>query len=144
VTAWTDLLRWHDQTLRSLSAAHGGEEIHHAGDGFFVAFHEPVAAVECAVAVQRTLREHRRSQGFAPSVRIGLHAAEATRDSSGYQGKGVHAAARISALAEGGEILASARTLDGASLHFPVSATRVAELKGISEPVELTTIGWGA
>ena len=36
--AWTDLVRWHDQTLRALFAAHGGEEVDHAGDGFFVAF----------------------------------------------------------------------------------------------------------
>lgn len=36
--AWEDLLRWHDVTLRSLFAGHGGEEIDHAGDGFFVAF----------------------------------------------------------------------------------------------------------
>jgi tetratricopeptide (TPR) repeat protein len=35
--AWTDVVRWHDQTLRSLFARHGREEIDHAGDGFFVA-----------------------------------------------------------------------------------------------------------
>ncbi len=34
-TAWVDLIRWHDQTLRSLFARHGGEEIDHTGDGFF-------------------------------------------------------------------------------------------------------------
>jgi class 3 adenylate cyclase len=140
--AWAELVRWHDDTLRSLFVEHGGEEIDHAGDGFFVAFANPVGAVECAVAVQRRLFEHRRAHGFAPEVRIGLHKAQATRRGSAYRGKGVHEAARISALAEGGEILASAQTLAGAELRFPASDGRSVELKGIPEPVELLSIDW--
>lgn len=142
--AWADVLAWHDNTLRSLFAAHGGEEIHHAGDGFFVALADPAAAVECAVAVQRALQDHRRAHGFAPSVRVGLHAADATRDSSGYQGKGVHEAARIAAQAEAGEILASTSTLAGTSLRFPTSPPRLVELRSISEPVELVSVEWRA
>ena len=140
--AWADLLRWHDNTLRSLFAGYGGEEIHHAGDGFFVAFTDPSVAVECAVAVQRTLYDHRRAHGFAPWVRIGLHAAAATRDSSGYQGKGVHEAARISAQAEEGEILVSAKTLAGTILRFPASAAQLVELRSVSERIELVAIDW--
>ncbi|MGI8607122.1 MAG: adenylate/guanylate cyclase domain-containing protein, partial [Gaiellaceae bacterium] len=140
--AWADVIRWHDQTLRSAFAAHRGEEVDHAGDGFFVAFTDSAAAVECAVAVQRTLSEHRRSHGFAPEVRIGLHLTDAARRGAGYRGKGVHEAARISALAEGGEILASAKTLAGKALRFPTSAARSVELTGISEPVELVSIDW--
>ena len=55
--AWADLVRWHDETLRSLFAGHQGEEIDHAGDGFFIAFPTAAAAVECAVAIQRKLGE---------------------------------------------------------------------------------------
>lgn len=141
--AWADVVHWHDQTLRSLFVEHGGEEIDHAGDGFFVAFADPVAAIECAVAVQRTLSEHRRAHGFAPQVRVGLHSADAARRGVGYRGKGVHEAARISALAEGGEILASATTLVGTTLRFPASVPRTVELKGFSQPVELVSIDWG-
>lgn len=36
--AWEDLLRWHDQTLRSVFAANRGEVVNSTGDGFFVAF----------------------------------------------------------------------------------------------------------
>ena len=43
--AWTDLRAWHDRTLRSLITRHGGEEVDHAGDGFFVAFATPDSAV---------------------------------------------------------------------------------------------------
>jgi class 3 adenylate cyclase len=140
--SWAELVRWHDETLRSLFVEHAGEEIDHAGDGFFVAFSDPAAAVECAVAVQRTLFEHRRAHGFAPQVRIGLHKTEAARRGAAYRGKGVHEAARISAIAEGGEILASAKTLAGATVRFPTSPGRAVELKGIAEPVELCAIDW--
>ena len=140
--AWVQLVRWHDETLRSLFAEHGGEEIDHAGDGFFVAFADPAAAVDCAVAIQRRLFEHRGTHGFAPQVRIGLHKTEAARRGGAYRGRGVHEAARISALAEGGEILASAQTLADAGVRFPTSAGRAVELKGIAEPVELSTIDW--
>jgi hypothetical protein len=63
---WLDLVEWHDRTLRALFAVHGGEEIDHAGDGFFVAFPEPSPAFACGVAIQRALAEHRRHHGFAP------------------------------------------------------------------------------
>jgi class 3 adenylate cyclase len=43
--AWDHLLRWHDHTLRSLFARHGGEEVNRIGDGFFVAFDRPEPAV---------------------------------------------------------------------------------------------------
>jgi class 3 adenylate cyclase len=140
--AWTDLVRWHDEMLRSLFVEYGGEEIDHAGDGFFVAFVDAAAAVECGVAVQRTLAGHRRTHGFAPPVRIGLHKSEAARHGTGYRGKGVHEAARISAMAEGGEILASATTIAGSTLRFPTSSARAVKLKGVSETAELVAIDW--
>ena len=140
--AWADLVRWHDQTLRSLFAAHEGEEIDHAGDGFFVAFPDPASAVECAVAIQRTLGEHRRAHGFSPQVRIGLHATEASRRGLGYKGKGVHEAARIAALAQGGEIVASRKTVDSGQARFALSDARSVALKGIEAPVEVVSIDW--
>jgi class 3 adenylate cyclase len=138
--AWRDLIAWHDRTLRALFAEHRGEEVDHAGDGFFVAFPEPVAAVECARSVQRALAEHRRAHGFAPSVRIGVHASEATPAGRGYRGKGVHEAARIAALAGAGEIVASRDTADVAGAVW--SEERSVELKGISEAVDIVTVRW--
>jgi class 3 adenylate cyclase len=140
--AWEDLLAWHDQTLRSLFASHGGEVAHHTGDGFFVAFEDTRAALTCAVAVQRALAEHRRSHGFAPMVRIGVHAAEATRRGQDYSGGEVHKAARIAALAEGGEILASVGTLSAADGEFRVSDPREVTVKGVSGPVQVARIEW--
>jgi class 3 adenylate cyclase len=142
--AWLDLLRWHDRTLRGLFAEHGGEEIDHAGDGFFVAFADAHAALSCAVAIQRTLVEHRQSHGFAPHVREGVHLTAARRSGSGYSGKGVHAAARIAAAAEGGQILVSQASLGNAAAAFPTSPPLSMKLRGISEPVDVVSVDWRA
>jgi class 3 adenylate cyclase len=139
--AWADLLRWHDETLRALFAANQGEEVVATGDGFFVGFDSPEAALACAVAIQRRLAEHRQQHGFAPQVRIGVHASEAAQVGRNFRGKGVHEAARIAGLAEGGEIVASAATA-GASSPYALSEPRPATLKGISEPIEVVSVEW--
>jgi class 3 adenylate cyclase len=138
--AWSTLLRWHDDTLRAMFSTHQGEEITSTGDGFFVGFDSPEAALACGVAIQRRLAEQRQAQGFAPQVRIGVHASEATQVAQNFQGKGVHEAARIAALAGAGEILASVVTAAGS--RYTVSAPRTVTLKGIVEPVEIVSISW--
>jgi class 3 adenylate cyclase len=140
--AWQELIRWHDQTLRAIFNRHGGTEVRQTGDGFFVAFEDATAAIEAAVAVQRSLAEHRRGHGFAPQVRIGLHEAEASTRASDFAGRGVHEAARIGSLADGGQILASVNTVQSAATRFSVSTPRSVTLKGVSQPVEVVTIGW--
>jgi class 3 adenylate cyclase len=139
--AWGDLRRWHDDTLRACFLMHDGEEIDHAGDGFFVAFRDASAAARCAIEIQRRLAAHRREHGFAPMVRIGLHATEATPSGAGFSGGGVHQAARIGALGGGGEIVASQETLDGAG-DIAASEPRAVSLKGIAEPIQVVSIDW--
>jgi len=142
---WEALLAWHDRALRETFAEHDGTEVSHTGDGFFVSFDRGIDAVEAAVAIQRRLTEHSRDQGFAPSVRIGIHTDEATIDGSDYRGLGVHRAARVSAAAEGDEIVVSAAALEAAdAVKFPVSDGRDVELKGIEGAVRIHTIDWKA
>ncbi|HEX6758989.1 MAG TPA: adenylate/guanylate cyclase domain-containing protein [Propionibacteriaceae bacterium] len=140
--AWQELIRWHDQTLRAIFNRHGGTEVRQTGDGFFVAFEDATEAIEAAVAVQRSLAEHRRGHGFAPQVRIGLHEAEASTRAIDFAGRGVHEAARIGSLAGGGQILASVNTVQSAATRFSVSTPRSVTLKGVSQPVEVVTIEW--
>jgi len=139
--AWNDLRRWHDETLRDSVAANGGEEVDHTGDGFFVSFDDAASATSCAQEIQRRLAEHRRDHGFAPQVRIGLHAAEATRDGSNYTGMGVHTAARLGAEAGAGEIIASVGSVDGLE-GLELTDRRSLTLKGIAEAVEIVSIAW--
>jgi class 3 adenylate cyclase len=139
--AWADLRRWHDETLRTCVADHGGREVDHAGDGFFVVFPDPASAIACAREIQQQLTEHRRTHGFAPAVRVGLHAAEATVVDDSYSGMGVHTAARIGAIAQAGEIVASASTVGGLD-EVVISNRRSVSLKGIAEPVEVVSVAW--
>jgi class 3 adenylate cyclase len=107
-----------------------GEEVDHAGDGFFVAFEDTNSALECAIEIQQTLAEHRSRHGFAPQVRIGVHASEATHTRQTYLGRGVHVAARIGAHAGAGEILVSRQSLAAAEAGFTVGDTQAVQLKG--------------
>ena len=140
-TAWASLVRWHDQALRDTVSRHGGEVANHTGDGFLFAFLNPGAAFEAAIAIQRLLEAHRREHGFAPEVRIGVHAADANPGEGGYRGRGVHEAARIAAAAGPGEIVASA---DTAALvpSARTSEPRSVALKGLAQPVEIVTLTW--
>jgi class 3 adenylate cyclase len=141
--AWEDLLRWHDRALRYEFSKHGGHEVRHTGDGFFVAFDSASDAVNGAVAIQRRLRKHRRDQGFSPWVRIGLHTAEAIRQGSDYAGGGVHVASRVGDMGGRDEIVISTDALEAAgSIAYPASEPRTVEAKGINEPVEIHTIDW--
>jgi class 3 adenylate cyclase len=141
--AWQQLLQWHDDALRSSFARFGGEVVNPTGDGFFVAFDDARRSVECAVDIQQALAEHRRTHGFAPAVRIGLHAAEATRRGDDYAGKGVHVAARVAALAAGGEIVATSETLEEAG-PFDAGEAYQATLKGVGAPVHVAKVRWEA
>ena len=145
------ILRWHDETLRALIEQHRGEVVHTTGDGFFASFPDASAAASCAVAIQRRLAEHRRKHGFAPRVRIGLHAAEATMIADDYAGLGVHEAARVGAIAEGGEILATASTSRREAIPFDVGGrarglaqgARAAGSRGRDRVAGLATRGRG-
>jgi class 3 adenylate cyclase len=141
--AWNELLGWHDRELRSAVAQHGGEVVSHTGDGFFVAFERAADAIEGAIDIERRLVRHRREHGFAPSVRVGLHTAEATRRGRDYSGRGVHVAARVGAAAGREEILVTNAVLaEPGVARYTLSEPYALTLKGVREPVEVRTVDW--
>lgn len=79
--------------------------------------------------------------GLPLSVRIGLHTAEANRRGGDYSGIGVHTAARVAALAGGGEILATEETLGDAGDAGATDAREVT-LKGLTAPVSVASVTW--
>lgn len=139
---WNSLLSWHDRTVRACITAHLGREIKHEGDGLFMAFPDPRSALDCAIALQRTLDEHRHEHGFAPPVRIGVHAAEATRRGGDFFGQGVHVAARLAAAGIAGQILTSAATVAAAGGGYSASEPRALDLKGFAEPLHVVEVDW--
>ena len=130
------VLKVHDETIKRIASDYGGEVVKSTGDGFFLAFPEPTAGVEAAVAIQKQLDE----QAFPAELRIGLHMTEAQDTGGDYQGEGINVAARIGELAEGGQILASCDSVIG--IPLVCSAPNDAQLKGFSDPVKVTSIDW--
>jgi class 3 adenylate cyclase len=135
---WVNLLRRHDDALRAIFADFNGQVVDHTGDGFFAAFENAADAIGAAAAIQRAI-----DQEFEFDIRIGVHTDGALQTQGGYRGKGVHAAARIGAAAEGREILASRATVSGLP-HVEVSNDRSLTLKGFKDPVDVCSVAWAA
>ncbi len=135
---WKRLLARHDELVREAVAEAGGEVVKQTGDGFFVSFENPKAAIDAAVAIQRTLA----AEIVAPDVRIGAHSGGAFRTEGDYGGQGVHVASRVGAAAKAGEILVSVETLDGISTPYRLSEPRSEMLKGLEQPIEVVSVAW--
>lgn len=133
---WANALRRHDDALRTIFNDWEGQVVDHTGDGFFVAFEEPASALHAATAVQRTV-----DQEFVFDVRIGIHTDGALAKEGNYTGRGVHAAARIGAAADGREILASEVTMEPLA-GFTTTNHRTIELKGFKDPVTVCSVDW--
>ena len=104
------VLAEHHRILRKAVAEQGGREIDNQGDSFFFAFERAYAALGAAVLAQRALSEHAWPEGGEVRVRMGLHTGEPMVGEERYLGLGVHRAARIGAVAHGGQILLSNAT----------------------------------
>ena len=109
--------------LRSAFGEYGGRELGTEGDSFFVVFESAREAVHCCVAAQRALACYEWPGGVPVRVRMGLHSGEPTRHEDGYIGLDIHRAARIAAVAHGGQVVLSeaARQLVGSQLPPEVS-----------------------
>jgi class 3 adenylate cyclase len=107
---YPQVLAEYRRLVRAAVIAHGGHEVDTQGDGFFVAFGGAWQAVACALAVQRALAAHPWPAGAPVRVRIGVHTGEAVLTGQGYSGVAVHRAARICAVAGGGQVLVSQAT----------------------------------
>ncbi len=109
-SAWDKVNAAHLRIVRDAVKQHGGVTVRTEGDALFAAFPEAGAAVRAAVDAQRALIEHAWPKHGSPRVRMGLHSGEAHRSGDDYGGFEVNRAARIAAVAHGGQIVVSAPT----------------------------------
>ncbi|MXG89084.1 adenylate/guanylate cyclase domain-containing protein [Nocardioides flavescens] len=141
---WVRLLARHDAALRSAIERHGGHVVKTQGDGFMAAFARPEAAVRAAVAVQEAFEKGRRGGRAAVLVRIGIHHGDVVHRDNDIFGRNVAQAARVAALAEGGEILVS-DTVAAAIEDCPDLALvdeREVRLKGLSGSHLVAAVDW--
>jgi len=105
------------------------------------AFADPKAAVGAAMAAQEALASA-DWRGPALSVRMGLHSGRATQRDGDYFGTVANAAARIEALAAGGQILVS----DAVASVVDIESVSLGRhrLRDVPEPVEFHQVGLGS
>jgi predicted ATPase/class 3 adenylate cyclase len=105
--AYAQVLAEHHSLIRSALAAHGGTELTMLGDGFFAAFSSLRECVAAVLEMQQALERHTWPGGEHVRVRMGVHTGEAEPTPAGPVGLDVHRAARIAAVAHGGQVLLS-------------------------------------
>ncbi len=106
-TDMADGLRAHDAIVRGTIERRGGYVFATGGDGFCAAFSTAGEAVAAAIESQEELRD---DGAVSFSVRMGLHTGEAIERDRNYFGSEVNRAARLMALAHGGQVLVSDTT----------------------------------
>jgi class 3 adenylate cyclase len=125
---WRDLLEEHQRVVRGHLERFSGREVKTTGDGFLAVFDGPTRAVECARAVADDM------PALGIQVRAGLHTGEVELIGDDVGGIAVHVAARISALAERGVVLASRTVHDlaaGSGISFEPRGRHA--LKGVAD-----------
>ena len=121
-----ELITRHRAHVRRLAAESGGRIIDWAGDGCFLTFETPSAAVLFALRLQQTHRE----EPDLPGVRTGIHMGEVSERPGPdgdlahprVEGLAVDLAARISGLARPGQVLMSSPVADSARQRLEADA----------------------
>jgi class 3 adenylate cyclase len=140
---YPSLVTWHERLVRSAVAQFRGRVIDCQGDSIFASFPTAGDGIQAAATARRSLQ----AEEWPGSLRMGLHTGASEALGEREFGVSVHRAARICALAAGGEILCSHTTYDLASdeerdlpgeLHFVDVGEH--HLKGLDRPVRLYRI----
>ena len=112
---WRDLVRRHDELVRSAIERHRGREVKTMGDGFLATFDGPARAIRAAMSARDAVR------GLDLDIRTGLHTGEVEVIDADIGGIAVNIGARVGALAGPGEVLVSRTVTDlvaGSGIEF--------------------------
>lgn len=137
------LLDTQEAIIGPILRAHQGRRIKSMGDGLLLELPNARDAVECAVALQRSLHEHNSTEGAPPlRLRVGIHLGDVEDRGTDILGDAVNIASRIEPLAEPGGICLSAQVYDQVRHKVPYQIEPLGpkSLKGISEPVHVFRI----
>jgi len=125
---WATLVERHHHIVRGCLARYRGTEMDTAGDGFFATFDGPARAVRCALAIVVAVRD------IGIEIRAGVHTGEMQMINDKVGGIAVSVGARVAALADPGEVLATSTVKDlvaGSGLEFQDTGEH--ELKGVPD-----------
>jgi class 3 adenylate cyclase len=141
-------VREHREAALPLLAARGGRIVKTMGDGFLAEFLSVVAAVECAIAIQKLMMERNAATPETRRVvyRIGVNLGDVLIEGDDILGDGVNIAARLEALCEPGAVLLSGSAFDQVRGKVVANFVDLGEkqLKNIALPVRAYALRDGA
>ena len=133
------MVRERREAAAPIVAAHGGRIVKTMGDGMLIEFASVVAAVECAVAMQKLMVERNAEAPEAKRVvyRIGVHLGDVLIEGDDILGDGVNIAARLEGICEPGGVLISGSAFDHVRGRIEAEFVDLGEmdLKNIAQPV---------
>ncbi|MGI9383622.1 MAG: adenylate/guanylate cyclase domain-containing protein [Methyloligellaceae bacterium] len=125
--------------MAEMVSEHGGHVVHYAGDAVLAEFASVIAAVNCAVDVQKASADRvtKISDDRKVQFRIGVNLGDVIVDRDNIFGNGVNIAARLEALAEPGGICVSASVFEQVKDTLDVGFENMGpqKVKNIAEPV---------
>lgn len=128
-----------------LVAKHGGRQFKLMGDGALVEFTSVVAAVNCALAIQKETENGKAGPGDGKAIRyrIGINLGEVIVEGDDIYGEGVNVAARIQALAPVGGVALSKMVRDNVDGKMTCVFEDMGEhsVKNIERPVHVFRVG---
>lgn len=149
-TKWFEVLNRHQELVSTHVDAHRGRIVKNQGDGYMLCFRSARQALLTSIGIQRDLDRLAQSETGSTAdlrVRIGAHTGEVMMQNDGdLFGKHVIVAARVGALATGGQILVSSLVKQIAEPRGDISFGPPLEthLKGIDGPSLLHEVDWTA
>ena len=141
-------LRDHRVAIDPLVANHGGRIVKTTGDGILLEFPSIVAAVECAVAVQKLMGRRNADVPIERRMlfRIGINLGDVLIDGDDILGDGVNVAARLESISEPGGIYISEAAYIQVRDKLDATFEDIGEqrLKNILRPVRVYRFEYGA
>jgi class 3 adenylate cyclase len=124
---WKGVLERHDTEVARIVERTGGRMVKTTGDGVLATFRSADRALQAAHRIRASLREDELA------VRVGVHVGDVERRPDDVSGLAVHIAARVMALAEPGEVLATASVaIAAAGTDHEFEPIGERSLKGVS------------
>lgn len=141
-----EALRHEHFGLLNAGAGEQGRLVKNLGDGMMFAFPGVTTALDAAVLIQQSIARRNRSAAQRFEVRIGISLGEVTSEQGDYFGEPVVEAARLCALAEGGQVLVTelVRVMSSATTEHGFESVGALDLKGLPAPVAAHEVVWSS
>jgi adenylate cyclase len=144
----TNLKRHLAELVEPTIAAHDGRVVKTTGDGILMEFPSAVAAVSCAIEIQRgmMLRNAKTSEDRRIEFRIGINLSDVVVDDADILGDGVNIAARIESIAEANGICVSDDVCRIVRSKIDVELESVGDIvfKSLPKPIKVYRVSLGA